>query len=60
MDRIVRNIKNRKLDRSKVLDRVPSKNEFKEGVPIYALVSGVLFEYIKIKNVLYKKAYEKV
>ena len=60
MDRIVRNIKNRKLDKSKILNRVPNKSEFKVGVPIYALVSGVLFEYIKIKNVLYKKAYDKV
>jgi hypothetical protein len=49
----------KKQERASITDGVPTLNELTDGVPIYRLISGDLVQYIKHRNILYKKVLDK-
>ena len=59
MDREQRVSLHAKQNRLRVETRAPFVQELDEGVPAFAFVKGVLTEYVKYNNVLYKKVWDK-
>ena len=49
----------RKQERASITDGVPTLNELTDGIPVYRLISGDLVQYIKHRNILYKKVLDK-
>jgi hypothetical protein len=49
----------KKQERASITDGVPTLNELTDGVPVYRLISGDLVQYIKHRNILYKKVLDK-
>jgi len=49
----------KKQERASITDGVPTLNELTDGVPVYRLISGDLIQYIKHRNILYKKVLDK-
>ena len=49
----------KKQERASITDGVPTLNELTDGVPVYRLISGNLVQYIKHRNILYKKVLDK-
>jgi hypothetical protein len=59
MDRESRVSIQKKQERASITNGVPTLNELTDGVPVYRLVSGDLVQYIKHRNILYKKVLDK-
>jgi hypothetical protein len=49
----------KKQERESITDGVPTLNELTDGIPVYRLISGNLVQYIKHRNILYKKVLDK-
>ena len=49
----------KKQERASITDGIPTLNELTDGVPVYRLISGDLVQYIKHRNILYKKVLDK-
>lgn len=49
----------KKQERASITDGIPTLNELTDGVPVYRLISGNLVQYIKHRNILYKKVLDK-
>ena len=49
----------KKQERASIIDGVPTLNELTDGIPVYRLISGDLVQYIKHRNILYKKVLDK-
>jgi|TARA_R100000030_G_scaffold100859_1_gene94993 hypothetical protein len=49
----------KKQERASITDGVPTLNELTDGIPVYRLISGDLVQYIKHRNILYKKVLDK-
>ena len=54
IDSWLRNLESSKLESYPLLKRVPAINDAREGVPMYVLLGGRLFKYIKFQRKLYK------
>lgn len=59
MDRELRVSIHKKQERTSINEGVPTLNELIEGVPVFRLVSNNLIEYVKHRNILYKKVLDK-
>lgn len=49
----------KKQERASVTNGVPTLDELTDGVPVYRLISGDLVQYVKHRNILYKKVLDK-
>ena len=49
----------KKQEKASITDGVPTLNELTDGIPVYRLISGDLVQYIKHRNILYKKVLDK-
>ena len=56
--RWARNLENSKVEKYNLLRRIPTINEAKEGVPMYIMLGGILWQYIKFDKTLYRTRLE--
>ena len=59
MDRELRVSIHKKQERESINEGVPTLNELTEGISVFRLVSGDLIQYVKHRNILYKKVLDK-
>ena len=59
MDRELRVSIHKKQERASINEGVPTLNELTEGISVVRLVSGDLIQYVKHRNILYKKVLDK-
>lgn len=60
MNDILRRQQQAKQTFTGVGNSVPRLASMTEGVPLYAVVGGVLYEYLRVKNRIYKRAFEEI
>ncbi|MBC8553394.1 MAG: hypothetical protein H8D23_27565 [Candidatus Brocadiales bacterium] len=58
-DRAQRNLQQAKQSFTGVGNKAPNVSTMTEGVPVYAKVGSKVYEFIKVGNQLYSKAYVK-
>ena len=54
IDQWARNLEASKQEKYTLLRRLPSINDAREGVPMYVMIGGRLYQYIKFGNKLWK------
>ena len=59
-ERLIRVAMHKKQDKIVVSDGEPRLNELTEGIPVIRRTTEGIVEYIRYKQLLYKKVYEKV
>ena len=57
MDRLIRNIKNRKQEASMTGEGRPSAKDLRESIPEFRLVGRYLIQFIKVNGVVYEQEF---